>query len=100
MTKRIYTEYDYIQKCVELGVVYVGHHSEPRNTMIDYICPLHENIGIQSCDWAHFKNYKNKCPYCSGRYKTTDEFHNEILNQNIIFLSEYRGAEKPLKCMC
>lgn len=96
-----YNEDDYKNKCIEFNVEYIGNHKEKKKgTIIDFICPQHKDKGIQSINWSHFKNKKCACSYCKGRGKTTEEFHTEIKNQNIIFLSEYLGCEKPLKCRC
>lgn len=49
--KNKYTENDYINRCLELGMKYVGIHKEKKKgTMIEFICPKHENKGVQYCD--------------------------------------------------
>ena len=96
-----YTENDYVNKCKELRVEYVGIHREnKKGTIIEYICPNHVDKGVQFTDWSHFKSQKKQCIYCSGRKRSTEEFYQMIKNKNIIFLSEYLGAEKPLICKC
>lgn len=95
-----YTEQDYINKCHEFEVTYKGYHSEAkRGTMIDFECPKHIEKGIQSIDWSHFKNKKRACPYCFGK-RNTEDAQKLVKNKNIVFLSEYLGSEKPIKCMC
>jgi hypothetical protein len=99
-----YTEEDYKNKCAELGVEYVGSEKGKIGkrlcTIIKYICAKHIDKGVQETDWGHFKNQKKSCKYCSGRHKTTDEAQELIRNPNIKFISEYRGAEKPIRCLC
>lgn len=96
-----YSEEDYKMKCQELGVNYIGFHSEGRKgTMIDYICPVHENKGVQSVDWSHFKSYKHKCKYCSGRGMSTEDAQKKVKNKNIKLISPYLGSEKPIRCYC
>ena len=95
------SEEDYKNKCKELNVEYVGTHKEfHKGNMVDYICPKHKNIGIQTTDWSHFKIQKNSCPYCAGRYRTTEDAQRLIKNPNIIFLSNFDGDEKPITCKC
>lgn len=37
-----YTENDYIQKCIDIGLEYIGNHKEPKlGTVIDFICSKH-----------------------------------------------------------
>lgn len=99
--KNKYTEKDYVNKCNELKLIYVGNHKAKKvGTVIDFICPKHKDKGIQSKDWSHFRTYTIGCGYCTGRYKTTSEIIKEINNPNIEFLSEYIGNEKPIKCKC
>lgn len=96
-----YTEKDYINKCKEFGVKYIGFHKHKHyGTMIDFICPKHDNKGIQSKDWSHFKTYSYGCSYCSGRGKTTDEIRAEVKQDHVEIISEYLGNEKPIKCKC
>ena len=42
------------------------------------------------------------CPKCSGKYKTTEEFINELkkINNNIEVLGEYVNAKIKIKCKC
>lgn len=95
-----YTENDYIRKCDDLKLIYKGFTKTKRATMINFICPLHESVGIQSKDWSHFKTYSKGCPYCTGRYKTTSEIMSKVKDPNVEIISEYKGCEKPIQCRC
>lgn len=46
-----YTESDYKNKCKTLGMIYcgIGKHSH-KGTMINFICPIHKEKGMQSVD--------------------------------------------------
>lgn len=100
MERKTYTENDYINKCNQINLKYIGNHKEKKKgTIIEYICNKHQNIGIQNTDWSHLKNYKG-CPYCSGRYRTTEEFKKMIFYNNVEVISEYEGFEKPIQCRC
>ena len=82
-------------------MIYCGNHKEPKHgTMIDFICPIHEDKGIQSKSWSHFHTYTYGCSYCSGRGKTTDDIRKGIRNKDVELISEYLGNEKPIKCKC
>lgn len=99
--RRLYTENDYIQRCKELNDIYIGNHKNERHdTIIEYICNAHKEKGIQTCDWGHFRVQKKSCPYCSGRYKTTDDIIPLIKNKNVELISDYIGNEKPITCKC
>ena len=96
-----YTEQDYIKKCNEFNVEYIGNHKEKKlGTVIDFICKKHRDKGIQSVDWSHFRTYKYGCRYCSGRGKTTQDIVPLIKNKDVQLISEYIGNEKPITCKC
>lgn len=69
---------------------------------MNYICPVHIEKGIQKSSWTLFKTRAKGCVYCTGRYKTTDEFKKElsIINPTIAIIGEYSGSEYPVKCRC
>lgn len=96
-----YSEQDYIEKCNTLGLIYIGHHKHETksDTMIDFQCPKHLKKGMISADWGHFKNAKRGCPYCTGRYRTTEEFQ-ELIDPSIKVLGEYSRSETPIDVEC
>ena len=101
MPKNKYTEKDYIDKCKDLNLEYVGNHKEmKKGTMVDFICLKHKDKGVQSKDWSHFKVYTYGCSYCSGRGKTNIDIIPLIKDKNVELVSEYIGNEKPIKCKC
>lgn len=96
-----YTENDYKNKCKELNLNYIGNHKKVHyGTMIDFICNIHTDKGVQSSTWSHFKSAKKGCPYCTGRYKTNEEVSKELDKRNIILLSDYQGSENYITCKC
>lgn len=96
-----YTEEDYKEKCLSMGLEYVGYHKAPKlGTMIDFICPKHRDKGMQSKDWSHFRTYTYGCSYCSGRGKTNKDIIPLIKNKDVELISEYKGNEKPIDCKC
>lgn len=96
-----YTEQDYINKCNEFDVEYIGNHKEKKlGTVIDFICNKHREKGIQSVDWSHFRTYKYGCKYCSGRGKTNKDILPLIKNKDVELISDYIGNEKSIKCKC
>lgn len=100
--KNVFTEEKGQTRCEELGLKYVGYGKTVKgnHTTVKYICPLHEDKGVQEAAWGHFRTAKKGCPYCIGRHVTTEEAQNRVLNPNIIFTSEYLGGEKPISCHC
>lgn len=96
-----YTEQDYINKCNELDIEYVGNRKDKnRGTMIDFICKIHRDKGVQSSDWSHFRTYKYGCRYCSGRGETNEDIIPLIKNKDVELISDYTGNEKPINCRC
>lgn len=96
-----------IQCCNKLNLEYVGRHirKRPKNhseTMVQFICPNHRDKGIQYSPYSKLKNYKYGCPYCSGKYKTTTDFINQLklINNDIQVIGQYHGCQKPITCRC
>lgn len=87
--------------CSQFGLQYIGYHKESKKgTVIEFVCPEHFDKGVQTKDWSHFRKSKKPCGYCNGRLRDTSEAQKLVKNPNIIFLSEYLGSEKPIKCKC
>lgn len=96
-----YTNQNYIDKCNELDVIFCGTEKHPhKGTIILYKCKNHLDKGVQATDWSHFKNQKKSCPYCAGRYKTTEDIIPLIKDPDVEIVSEYLGNEKPIDCRC
>lgn len=95
-----YKTQDYIDKCREFNVTFVGtQRDKHKGVIISFICPVHPDKGKQAKDWSHFKNLKHGCKYCAGKRDTKDA-QELVKNPNIKFISEYRGVEKPIRCIC
>lgn len=96
-----YTEKDYIDKCIELDLEYVGTHKEnKKGTMVDFVCEKHSDRGVQSVDWSHFRTYKIGCTYCSGRHRTVKSVQEIFDKKNIELISEYSKTEEGIVCRC
>lgn len=96
-----------IQCCNKLNLEYVGRHIRKRSknhsqTMVQFICPNHRDKGIQCSPYSKLKNYRYGCPYCSGKYKTTTDFINQLklINNDIQVIGQYHGCQKPITCKC
>ena len=83
-----------------LELIYVGKGKDKKGTIINFICPKHENKGVQSAQWSHFYKASYGCRFCSGKDRTTDEFKEMIDMTKINLLTEYIGFEKPITCKC
>lgn len=86
----------------QLAIDYVGRYSFNGETWVKYICPEHYYKGIQKVAWYHLKTCVAKYPYCTGRYKTTNDFIKEMqqVNSDIEIIGEYIGSDFPVKCKC
>lgn len=62
-----------LNKCDELGLIYIDRFIKEQETWIKYKCKKHLNKGIQCVSWYHLKTCAIGCPYCTGRYKTTED---------------------------
>lgn len=101
MRKSKYTEEDFINRCKELNLEYIGTYKKKHDgSMVQFICPKHRDKGVQETAFSHLRKYAKGCPYCTGRYKTTEDIIPLIKNKDVELISEYLGNEKPIKCRC
>lgn len=93
-----------MKRADELGLRYISRflRHDHSGSIVQFVCPSHENKGIQTMAWDHFKNCAVGCPYCAGKYKTTDDFISEIKDKsvNTIIIGEYTGLYDKIKCQC
>ncbi len=104
-TGNLISQEEIIEICNQKGLIYQRHyldHVTGKGTMVEFICPNHKDKGIQIKSWQKLKNGVKVCPYCIGRYKTTDDFKKEIktINPNVLVTGEYAGCEIPIDCTC
>lgn len=90
------------QRCNELGLIYIGRYVKKQETWVQFKCKIHLDKGIQDIGWYHLKTCAVGCAYCTGRYKTTEEFKKEMsdINPDIEIIGEYTGSENPVECQC
>lgn len=68
------------------------------NYKLDIECPKHH---IFNMDFLHFHDRKQRCPYCYGNAKSTQQEVEEYLKMfNYELLSTYEGNNKPLTIKC
>jgi predicted Zn-ribbon and HTH transcriptional regulator len=91
-----------MQRCIELNLEYVDRFIKNKETWVNFLCPNHITKGIQSIAWYHLKECAIGCAYCTGRYKTTDDFIKELklINNDIEIVGGYEGSEIPIQCKC
>lgn len=91
-----------IKRCCELSLNYVDRFVKNKETWIKFTCDKHLDKGIQEISWFHLKNCAKGCAYCTGRYKTTEDFIAEMamINPDVEIVGEYAGSEEPVDCRC
>lgn len=91
-----------IARCNELSLNYVGRYTRNQNTWVRFTCNKHLEKGVQEISWYRLRTCAKGCAYCTGRYKTTEDFINEMIaiNSNIEIIGEYTGSENPVDCRC
>lgn len=84
------------------GMEFVQITREDSKLYIYYICPRHQQYGIQKTTLQSMRHKKIGCPYCIGRNKTTEIFQEELLeiNPNIEILDDYISAKEAMRCRC
>lgn len=94
---------DIIQKrCDELDLIYIGRYVSNQATWVRFKCKKHLEKDVQNIEWSHLKTCAIGCAYCTGRYKTTEDFKKEMneINPNIEIIGEYINSENPVDCKC
>ena len=89
-------------RCDELGLIFVGTFIKNKKTHVVYLCPKHLSKGEISSAWTHLRSGKFGCPYCSGKYKTTEDFKEELnlISPNYEVLGEYVSARTKILTRC
>lgn len=84
------------------GMEFVRITREDSKLYIYYICPKHQQHGVQKTTSQAMQRKKIGCPYCIGRNKTTESFKEELfkINPNIEILDNYIDAHSPMRCKC
>lgn len=92
------------ERCDELHLEYVDRYNddEKQSTVVKLICPKHRDKGIQTKYWETLRMASIGCPFCYGRYKTTEEVSKELnsINDTYDYLSEYKRFEDNAICRC
>lgn len=91
-----------VARCNELSLSYVDRYTYNQETWVKFTCNKHLDKGVQKISWFHLRTCAKGCVYCTGRYKTTEDFINEmaIINPNIEIIGEYNGSESHVDCKC
>lgn len=84
------------------GMEFVKITRENSILYVYYVCPKHEEHGVQKTTLESMRKKKVGCPYCIGRNKTTENFKKELykINPNIEVIDEYKNAKSPIQCKC
>ena len=70
--ERVIPKYKGIELCVEKNVLYYGKYTKNNETIIQYICPIHNDKPYQEMSLTHFKESVIPCRYCNvtkGEYR-------------------------------
>lgn len=89
-------------RCAELDLIFIDRYIKNQETWITFKCKNHLDKGAQNIAWDHLKKCAVGCAYCTGRYKTTQDFIDEMqyINPKIEIIGEYTGSENRIQCRC
>lgn len=92
----------YKEATEELGFVFKGVSYENQKAIISFICPKHEDKGIQKVIWSSIRQKKNCCGYCNGKLRSTEDFQDMVSDilPNIRIDGDYLGARNRIDCTC
>lgn len=90
------------QKCDDLSLIFIRTYSKNAESHVVFKCPKHLGKGEIDAAWCHFKDSKYGCPYCSGKYKTTEDFVSEVSlwHPEIEVLGECVSMHTPIQVRC
>lgn len=93
---------DIISHCKDRGSTVVDIATEGNQTVVYYVCDLHQSMGIQRSVWYHLKQYVHCCKYCAGRGLDTQMYQRLVseVNPRVVILSEYNGYDNPIWALC
>lgn len=77
------------ERCDKLGLQFVNRTSKNNECYVNYICPIHEEVGVQVSSWTHFKEFKKGCPHCSKMSIGENKIYNYLSNNKVKFYKEY-----------
>ena len=85
-----------------LGLKFVKACTQDQKSEVYFICPKHEDKGIQHSPWASIRLKKNVCGYCNGFVRSTEDFENLIHEKlpYIKIIGQYSGAKKRVRSLC
>lgn len=91
-----------MQRCKELGLVYLRSYVEDHKTFVCFECEKHRYLGEQRSAWTHFRSAKYGCKYCAGKCKTSFELQSELNERNVqvTILGEYISARSKILYRC
>ena len=89
-------------RCDELDLIYIERYVKNQETWVRFKCKIHLDKGVQDIGWYHLKTCAVGCAFCTGRYKTTEDFIKEIniINPDVEIIGEYTGSENHVDCRC
>lgn len=101
--KRIKLDKEYHRAIVEeKGFKYIDTRRENGKIVIDFICPNHKEIGVQTMNKWYMENKAVGCKYCHGH--TLPEWYVMMkmkeINPYIKLLEPYKNMSYRMKCMC
>lgn len=91
------------ERCNELGVEFVGRYIDDKyDSVVNYICRVHKDKGIQHKKWYHLRTCAKSCPYCAGKKWTTQDLRDAIslISPDTIIIGEYKGLYSKILCRC
>lgn len=88
--------------CESNGFIFCDTYVKNHKVYISFICPKHEELGVQETTVYNMKRGMNGCKYCSG--KQLPEWYvmkkAEEVAPNIKILSKYSKLTDKLDCIC
>lgn len=78
------------KECDRVGVRFVERTSKNNECWVNYICPKHEEVGVQSSSWTHFKEFTDGCPHCNKISSGEKIILNILTNNDIHFIREHK----------
>lgn len=84
------------------GYEYIDSVRKDKKCYVSFICPKHQDKGVQTKDLYKFRQVKQPCDYCNGNKRDREDFIKIVdkINPSIEIIGEYFGAREYIEVKC
>lgn len=77
------------EECQRVGVKFIKRTSKNNECYVNYNCPNHSELGVQSTSWTHFKEFNYGCPHCHKISRGENKIYKYLSDNHVSFIKEH-----------